>query len=94
MNDDEGTWFELQPAGGASHEAGRHRGKAEAERAAAAMLIRRPELQFVEVAEYEMRGGERSRLSTVSRIAAAQPPAPSEAEVDDLHKLPRGDPEC
>jgi hypothetical protein len=94
MNDDEGTWFELQPAGGGPHEAERYRGRAEAEQAATAMLIRRPDLQFVGVAEYEMRGGEPSRLNTVSRIAAAQPPAPSEAEVDDLHKLPRGDPEC
>jgi hypothetical protein len=94
MSDDEATWFELQPGGAGPHDSERYRGKAEAEQAATAMLIRRPDLQFVEVAEYAMRAGEASRLSTVSRIAAAQPPAPSEAEVDDLHKLPRGDPEC
>jgi hypothetical protein len=94
MSDDNATWFELQPGGGHPHEAERYREKAEAEQAATAMLIRRPELQFVEVVEYAMRGGEASRMSTVSRIAAAQPPAPSEAEVDDLHKLPRGQPEC
>jgi hypothetical protein len=94
MSEDEGTWYELQPGGGASHEAERYRAKAEAEQAATAMLIRRPELQFVEVAEYAMRGGAPSQLSIVSRIAGAQPPAPSEAEIDDLHKLPRGDPEC
>ncbi len=94
MSDDEATWFVLQPGGQSPHGAERYRAKAEAEQAATAMLIRRPELQFVEVAEYAMRGGEASQVSTVSRIGAAQPPAPSEAEVDDLHKLPRGDPEC
>jgi hypothetical protein len=95
MSDDEGTWFELRPDGGGVHDAERYRAKAEAEQAATAMLIRRPELQFVEVAEHAMRGAEASRMgTTVSRISAAQPPAPSEAEVDDLHKLPRGDPEC
>jgi hypothetical protein len=93
MSDDEATWFELQPGGG-QREPERYGERAEAEQAATAMLIRRPELQFVEVAEYAMRGGKAARLGTVSRIAAAQPPAPSEAEVDDLHKLPRGDPEC
>src|SRR6476469_5208330 len=94
MSDDEATWFELQPAGGGRHEAERYRARSEAEQAATAMLIRRPELEFVEVAEYAMRDGEASRTGAASRIAAAQPPAPSEAEVDDLHKLPRGDPEC
>jgi hypothetical protein len=94
MSDDEATWFELQPSGGGPPEAERYRTKAEAEQAATAMLIRRPELQFVEVAEYAMRGGGATQLGTVSRIAAAQPPAPSEAEVDDLHRLPRGQPEC
>jgi len=94
MSDDEATWFELQPAGGGRHEAERYRARSEAEQAATAMLIRRPELEFVEVAEYAMRDGEASRTGAASRIAAAQPPAPSEAEVDDLHKLPRGDSEC
>ncbi len=94
MSDDEATWFELQPGGGNPPGAERYGAKSEAEQAATAMLIRRPELQFVEVAEYAMRGGEAAEVSIVSRIAAAQPPAPSEAEVDDLHKLPRGQPEC
>jgi hypothetical protein len=94
MSDDEATWFELRPEGGGAHDAERYRAKAEAEQAATAMLIRRPELRFVEVAEHATQGAEASRMTTVSRISAAQPPAPSEAEVDDLHKLPRGDPEC
>jgi hypothetical protein len=94
MGSDEGTWFELRPDGGAASDAVRHRDKAKAEQAATAMLIRRSELAFVEIAEYELRAGEIRQLGTVSRIAGAQPPAPSEADVDDLHKLPRGDPEC
>jgi hypothetical protein len=94
MSLDEGTWFELQPDGGAVSDAERYRNKAAAEQAATAMLIRRPELEFVEIAEYELRGGEIRQLGVASRIAGAHPPAPSEAEVDDLHKLPRGDPEC
>jgi hypothetical protein len=94
MGSDEATWFELRPDGGAASDAERYRDKPEAEQAAAAMLIRRSELEFVEIAEYRLRAGEIRRVGTVSRIAGSQPPAPSEAEVDDLHKLPRGDPEC
>ena len=94
MGSDEGTWFELRPDGGAVRDAERYRDKPEAEQAATAMLIRRPELEFVEIAECELRRSEIRQLGVVSRIAGAHPPAPSEAEVDDLHKLPRGDPEC
>jgi hypothetical protein len=94
MSSDEGTWFELRPDDGAASDVERYPDKAEAEQAATAMLIRRSELAFVEIAEYELRAGEIRQLGTVSRIAGAQPPAPSEADVDDLHKLPRGDPEC
>ena len=94
MGSDEGTWFELRPDGGAASDEERYRDKPEAEQAATAMLIRRPELQFVEIAEYEVLAGAVRQLGTVSRISDAQPPTPSEAEVDDLHKLPRGDPEC
>lgn len=94
MSNDEGTWFELRPGGASASSGERYDERAEAEQAATAMLIRRPDLEFVEVAEYELRDGRAVLAGTVSRIAAAQPPAPSEAEVDDLHKLPRGDPEC
>jgi hypothetical protein len=55
------------------------------------MLIRRPDLQFVEIAEHEPG---RAADTVARRITAAQPPAPEEAEIDDLHTLPRGDPEC
>jgi hypothetical protein len=88
------TWFELQPAGRADGGAERYRERAEAERAATAMLIREPELEFVGIAEYALRDGEASLVGAPTRIAAAQPPAPSEAAVDDLHRLPRGAPEC
>ncbi|HET6172614.1 MAG TPA: hypothetical protein VFD90_08415 [Gaiellales bacterium] len=94
MSTGEGTWFELQPEGERLGGAERYRGRPEAEQAATAMLIRRPELQFVEVAEYETRDGVATPAQTINRIEGAHPPAPSEAEVDDLHKLPRGDPEC
>ena len=93
MSDDEGTWYELQPDGHPESNAERYRAKAEAEQAATQMLIRQPNLQFVDIAEYEILDGEPSKLSTVSRIEAGQPAAPSQAEVDDLHLLPRGDPE-
>jgi hypothetical protein len=94
MSGDEGTWYELQPDSGPVPDAERYRDRAKAEQAAMAMLSRQPDLQFIEIAEYELAGGESSLLRTVSRIAGAQPPAPAEGEVDDLHLLPRGDPEC
>jgi hypothetical protein len=94
MSSDEGTWFELRPDGEWAADAERYRGEAEAEKAATAMLIRRADLEFVAVAEYEVRDGTPSVPGTISRVAAARPPLPSKAAVDDLHKLPRGDPEC
>jgi hypothetical protein len=94
MSSNEGTWFELRPDGEQVDAAESYRGRAEAEQAATAMLIRRPELQFVAIAEHDEQPDARSDGETVGRVASAQPPAPSEAEVDDLHKLPRGDPEC
>jgi hypothetical protein len=94
MSSDEGTWFELRPDGEQVGEAECYRGRAAAEQAATAMLIRLPDLQFVEIAEHDVQGGARSEGGTVGRVAGAQPPVPSEAEVDDLHKLPRGEPEC
>ena len=94
MSDDEGTWYELQPDGGPAPDAERHRDRAKAEQAAMAMLGRQPDLQFVEIAEYEVVGGKPSLPRTVSRISGAQPSAPEDGEVDDLHLLPRGDPEC
>ncbi len=93
VNDDDGTWFQLLPAGRARRESERYRERAAAERAATAMLIREPALEFVEIAEYEVRDGGRSVIGA-ARIAPAQPPAPEAAEVDGLHLLPRGDPEC
>ena len=91
----EGTWFELQPGGrDEGREAERYRDREAAEQAATAMLIREPELEFVGVAEYGLRDGEASLVGAPGRIGAAQPPAPEEAEVDELHLLPRGDPEC
>jgi hypothetical protein len=94
MSDDGGTWYELQPDGRQAGDAERYRDKAEAEQAALQMLTRHADVQVVDIAEYEIRAGVRATASVVSRIAAAQPPAPSEAEVDGLHLLPRGDPEC
>ena len=58
------------------------------------MLIRQPELRFVDIAEYEILGGTAAEPSIVNRITASHPPTPEEAAVDDLHRLPRGDPEC
>ena len=94
MSSDEGIWFELRPDGEQVEVAESYGARAEAEQAATAMLIRCPGLQFVEIAEHDVPRGARAGGETVSRVAAAQPPVPSEAEVDDLHKLPRGDPEC
>ena len=93
MDDGDGIWFQLVPAGRSPHEGERYRERAAAERAATAMLIRDPDIEFIEIAEYELRGGRRSAIG-LDRIAAAQPPAPQEAEVDGLHLIPRGDPEC
>jgi hypothetical protein len=90
MSSEEGRVFELRPDGQRESDAERYREQSEAEQAATAMLIRRPDLQYVEIAEQEPGRA----ADTVGRIAAAQPPAPEEAEIDDLHKLPRGDPEC
>ena len=58
------------------------------------MLIRQSELQFVDVVEYETRDGRPAEARVVNRITGSHPPAPGEAAVDDLHRLPRGDPEC
>ncbi|MDX6540233.1 MAG: hypothetical protein QOI71_1843 [Gaiellales bacterium] len=93
MSDDEDIWYELRPASGSSGDAERYGRKPEAEQAAAAMLIRHPGLLFVEIAECGTRAGRPVAPRMVGRIAPSQPPAPSEAEVDDLHKLPRGAPE-
>ena len=90
MSAEEGTLFELRPDGERIDDAERYRGQREAEQAATAMLIRYPDLQFVEIAEHDVHGDE----GTIGRISATQPPSPDEAQVDDLHKLPRGDPEC
>ena len=54
------------------------------------MLIRQPDLRCVDIAECS----EAAPPNTVGRISGSQPPAPADAEVDDLHKLPRGAPEC
>jgi hypothetical protein len=94
MSSEQGAAFELRPDGRQVDGAERYGSEAEAEQAATAMLIRSPGLQFVEIAEYAAGGGERSEPATVGRIAATQPPAPEEAQIDDLHKLTRGDPEC
>jgi hypothetical protein len=94
MSDDDCTWYELQPDSGSVPDGERYRDKAKAEQAAMAMLSRQPDPRFIEIVEYETVGGQSSLLRTVSRIAGAQPPAPAEGEVDDLHLLPRGDPEC
>ncbi len=91
---DGGTWFELWPAGRDEGAAERYRERATAEQAATAMLIREPSLEYVGVAEYAVRGGRESLVGAPRRISPAQPPAPSQADVDGLHLLPRGDPEC
>jgi hypothetical protein len=89
MSGDAHTWYELLPDGHAEHGAERYDERAAAEQAATAMLIRRSELVCVDVAECS----EGSPPSTVGRISGTQPPAPSDAEVDGLHLLPRGEPE-
>jgi hypothetical protein len=90
MSGEPTTWYELLPDGHAEDGAERYGERSAAEQAATAMLIRRPELVCVDVAECS----ENSAPSTVGRISGAQPPAPQEAEVDGLHRLPRGAPEC
>ena len=94
MGRDEGIWFELQTESRPTGRAERYRDRAAAEQAATAMLIRQPELQFVDVTEYGTRDGRPLEARVVNRITSAHPPAPAEAAVDDLHRLPRGDPEC
>jgi hypothetical protein len=86
-------WYELRPASRAPAESERYGRKSEAEQAATAMLIRQPDLLFVEIAECGTQGGEPVPPTVVGRISPSQPPAPDEGEVDDLHKLPRGAPE-
>ena len=91
MSDDaSGTWYELLPDGNAASSSERYGERAAAEQAATAMLIRQPDLQCVDIAECS----EGASPSTVGRISGAQPPAPADAEVDGLHLLPRGEPEC
>jgi len=89
MDGNEAIWFELRPDGAPSEDAERYRERSTAEQAATAMLNRRPDLQFVEIAEC----GEGLTPTTIGRISATQPPAPADGEIDDLHKLPRGAPE-
>ena len=89
MSGDSSTWYELLPDGHAEDGGERYGERSAAEQAASAMLIRRPELVCVDIAEC----GENSPPSTVGRISGTQPPAPNEAEVDGLHLLPRGEPE-
>ena len=81
-----GSGYELRPAGADASESERYGAREEAEQAATAMLIRRPDIPFVDV----IRSADAEH---VSRITGARGPAPAEAEVDDLHLLPRGDPE-
>jgi hypothetical protein len=90
MGGDDGTVYELWPEGRASAGTESYGARDEAEQAATAMLIRQPELLFVEIAERAPRDAE---PLVVGRIAPAQPPAPAHAAIDDLHKLPRGAPE-
>jgi hypothetical protein len=93
MGSEDDIWYELRPGSGAPPDAERYGRKAEAEQAATAMLIRQPDLPFVEIVECGTRGGEPLAPTAVGRISPSQPPAPDEAEIDDLHKLPRGAPE-
>ncbi len=90
MSGDATTWYELLPDGHAEDGAERYAERAAAEQAATAMLIRRPDLVCVDVAECR----DDVAPSIVGRISGTQPPAPSEAEVDGLHLMPRGEPEC
>jgi hypothetical protein len=94
MGSEEDIWYELRPDSHAGGGAERYGEQAAAQQAATAMLIRQPGVQFVEIVECGRRAGSDVAPAVVARIAASQPPAPAEAEVDDLHKLPRGAPEC
>jgi hypothetical protein len=94
MSSEDGTWYELQTERQPTGRAERYRDKAAAEQAATALLIRHADLQFVDVAAYEIHGGTTSPRFVVSRITGSRPPKPEEAAVDGLHLLPRGDPEC
>ena len=52
MSDDaSGTWYELLPDGNAASGAERYGERAAAEQAATAMLIRQPDLRWVDIAE-------------------------------------------
>jgi hypothetical protein len=93
MSADASIWYELRPESRAGDGAERYGAQDEAERAATAMLVREPELLYVEIAECGTRDGEAIAATVVGRIAPSQPPAPSEAAIDDLHKIPRGAPE-
>jgi hypothetical protein len=94
MGSDEDIWYELRPDSHAGGDAERYGEQAAAEQAATAMLIRQPGMLFVEIAECGQRAGSDVAPTVVARISASHPPTPAEAEVDDLHKLPRGAPEC
>ncbi|HEY3613549.1 MAG TPA: hypothetical protein VGK92_07585 [Gaiellales bacterium] len=83
------TWYELRPDSQAAAGDERYGAQDEAEQAATALLIRQPELLYVEIAQCS----EAQPATVVARIAPSQPPAPAEAAIDDLHKLPRGAPE-
>jgi hypothetical protein len=89
MSDGDGTWYELRPDSHAAAGDERYGAQDEAEQAATALLIRQPELLYVEIAQCSAH----EPATVVGRIAPSQPPAPSEAAIDDLHKLPRGAPE-
>jgi hypothetical protein len=93
MSDDDGTWYELRPDSRAVGDAERYGERSAAEQAASALLIRQPDVLFVEIAECSLRAGSAVAPTVVGRISPAQPPAPADAEIDDLHKLPRGAPE-
>ena len=90
MSGDASTWYELLPDGHAASGGERYGERAAAEQAATAMLIRQPDLQCIDIAECS----ESAPPNTVGRISGTQPPAPADAEVDGLHLLPRGEPEC
>ena len=93
MGSDTDIWYELRPNTELGADAERYGEQSAAEQAATAMLIRHPGLSFVEIAECGLHAGGDVAPAVVARISASQPPAPADAEVDDLHKLPRGAPE-
>ena len=76
MSGDATTWYELLPDGHAEDGAERYAERAAAEQAATAMLIRRPELVCVDVAECRRRLGaehRRADLGERSRRRRARP---------------------